>query len=549
VYYVPTADGKKGYYASEIGGVSDIYIAQLYSEKEKSLSMVSGFVQDRKKIIIDTFLLSDCNIKGDTITSPNKKITLSNHTYFNKDSVLIRSRKINDNKITITDSTFKIPENASIYVIDADTKILENSYSPNSFTGKYIFVLNSAKNYKIYFEAKGYIFDTRDIKALKSKKYQNISYNSKLDTLIKGNVKKTKKIGFEPGLTTINSFSVLELEILSLFLKKNEDLYLNISGYDYLFDESNRNYFPLEYEYAQERKRKLINYLQDKGINPRRIYTDMFPANIIGDSLEYTVFNEKTLKEAVALKEERKEIFVNVLENANKTEEQIYAEYGLDSLSQEKIFIVNDIQFEINQYKINGQEENINSFAEYLKQNKDVIVQIGGFTDEQGLKSYNYDLARKRAETVKAELIKKGVNKNQLKTKIYADENPIALNRGEDGEFLWESLKYNRRVEFKVLNQTGKDNLIVKNINVPDQFKISKIKASENKTFAISLLISDTPQNLDDFSNLTDVKEKQYSDGTFMYFYGDFKDNDQVLNELSKVKTKFPDAFIFVKNF
>ena len=54
--------------------------------------------------------------------------------------------------------------------------------------------------------------------------------------------------------------------------------------------------------------------------------------------------------------------------------------------------------------------------------------------------------------------------------KGYGEENPIALNKKANGTWFKESQKYNRRVEFIVVNQ-GKVVLKLKQFNVPAEFK------------------------------------------------------------------------------
>lgn len=550
VYYVPTADGKRGYYSSQTGGVSDIYIAQFFNQKEKELSLVRGYTMDRERVCIDTFAIKDCNFHGDTIVTPKSRILFSNRMYFNKDSILITTRKKTNESIIVTDSTFKVPSNTTIYVIDADTKILENSYSPNALTGKYMFVLNKKRNYKIYYEAPGYFFDTKDIELKNLNIYKEIDYNADIDSIIPGKIERSKKIGFEQGLTKINNFTVLELEILSLFLKKHDNLYVNFTGYDYLFDDSNRNFFPLEYEYAVERKNRVIKYLENKGINPQRIYTDMFPAAIFGDSIQYTIFDEKALKLTAAVKDERRQTFIKAYTEANMTEEQILELYGIDTLYTGKSVVVSNMLFDINKSVSDRYAENLDILAQYLKENTDSEIEIGGYTDEQGNSKYNQNLAKKRADFIKNQLIKRGVSKKQLKIKNYAWKNPIARNKTNDGEFIWDALPYNRRVEIKVLKESNNNtNIFVKDIEVPEEYRISKTEIQTGKTFSISLMVTEQKQDVEDFTDYKTVHEKRYSDGTYMYYFGEFNNKEEVLNELMIIKTKFPEAFIFVKSF
>jgi outer membrane protein OmpA-like peptidoglycan-associated protein len=73
---------------------------------------------------------------------------------------------------------------------------------------------------------------------------------------------------------------------------------------------------------------------------------------------------------------------------------------------------------------------------------KDMEVEIAGHTDNVGKKAYNKKLSEKRAESVKAWLVAKGINSKRITTKGYGLEKPIASNKTEEGR------TKNRRIEF-----------------------------------------------------------------------------------------------------
>lgn len=73
-------------------------------------------------------------------------------------------------------------------------------------------------------------------------------------------------------------------------------------------------------------------------------------------------------------------------------------------------------------------------------------IEIGGHTDNTGSKTINEQLSADRAKAVVNYLIEKGISSNRLTSAGYADTQPIADNKTEDGR------QQNRRVEFKVLN-------------------------------------------------------------------------------------------------
>jgi len=54
-------------------------------------------------------------------------------------------------------------------------------------------------------------------------------------------------------------------------------------------------------------------------------------------------------------------------------------------------------------------------------------IEVSGYTDNIGSKSYNKKLSYQRARSVLEYLIKKGVGKDLLIAKGYGEENPVVL--------------------------------------------------------------------------------------------------------------------------
>ena len=79
--------------------------------------------------------------------------------------------------------------------------------------------------------------------------------------------------------------------------------------------------------------------------------------------------------------------------------------------------------------------------VETLKAWGDVKVEVAGHTDSVSSDAYNLDLSQRRAETVRAYLIDKGVAADRLSAKGYGESQPVADNKTEEGRFK------NRRVE------------------------------------------------------------------------------------------------------
>ena len=76
--------------------------------------------------------------------------------------------------------------------------------------------------------------------------------------------------------------------------------------------------------------------------------------------------------------------------------------------------------------------------------NLEVIIAVG-HTDNVGSDVYNQKLAVKRAESVKAYLVSKGIEKNRIYTEGKGEKQPVADNKTSEGR------AKNRRVEIEVV--------------------------------------------------------------------------------------------------
>lgn len=82
--------------------------------------------------------------------------------------------------------------------------------------------------------------------------------------------------------------------------------------------------------------------------------------------------------------------------------------------------------------------------AEVLKkQPAGSVVEVGGYTDNQGNPGANKKLSQNRADAVKQALIGYGVDAASLRSVGYGDSNPVGDNSTADGRFK------NRRIEYK----------------------------------------------------------------------------------------------------
>ena len=80
---------------------------------------------------------------------------------------------------------------------------------------------------------------------------------------------------------------------------------------------------------------------------------------------------------------------------------------------------------------------------------RDLRIMVAGHTDAYGTNPYNVALGRRRYTEVYNYLINKGVNPEQLETKTFSEDIPVASNRTVQGR------AFNRRVELYFIDEDG----------------------------------------------------------------------------------------------
>lgn len=117
--------------------------------------------------------------------------------------------------------------------------------------------------------------------------------------------------------------------------------------------------------------------------------------------------------------------------------------FELFSIKKGTKLVLNNIFFDTDSDKLKDESMlELDRAVRILEKNKDFSIEIGGHTDNVGSKSYNKNLSEKRAKSVKAYLVKKGIPGARLSCKGYGMAQPIVSNDTEEGR------RQNRRVEF-----------------------------------------------------------------------------------------------------
>jgi flagellar motor protein MotB len=109
---------------------------------------------------------------------------------------------------------------------------------------------------------------------------------------------------------------------------------------------------------------------------------------------------------------------------------------------------LSNVFYEIDSWQLKNESmSELDNLAKLLSDSKDLIMEIGGYTDSTGSAEYNLDLSEKRALSVVNYLIEKGISIDRLKFKGYGNTSPIGDNVTEEGR------KLNRRTEAKIIER------------------------------------------------------------------------------------------------
>ena len=104
-----------------------------------------------------------------------------------------------------------------------------------------------------------------------------------------------------------------------------------------------------------------------------------------------------------------------------------------------------DVTFDVNSAVVRpGLYSEITRIASVVGDYPQTVVRVEGHTDSTGSESYNMDLSRRRANSVKNIVIQQGVSSSRIETIAFGESAPVASNDTEFGR------AKNRRVEIKI---------------------------------------------------------------------------------------------------
>lgn len=151
--------------------------------------------------------------------------------------------------------------------------------------------------------------------------------------------------------------------------------------------------------------------------------------------------------QASALHQQR-DVLVATAAERERTELEIrLAELQARETERGLVVTLGDVLFETDRADLRPSAAGkLDQLVAVLRESPDRAVLIEGHADARGSSGYNLDLSRRRADTVRAFFVSRGVDASRIVATGYGEEYPVASNSTIEGQTM------NRRVEVVLLN-------------------------------------------------------------------------------------------------
>jgi outer membrane protein OmpA-like peptidoglycan-associated protein len=109
--------------------------------------------------------------------------------------------------------------------------------------------------------------------------------------------------------------------------------------------------------------------------------------------------------------------------------------------------VITNIYYESGKAELRPESKNSldKELVTLLRDNPQLIIEIGSHTDDVGSNEFNLKLSQQRAESVVKYLVEKGIPKERMLARGYGENKPLTTN------ITAEERQRNRRTEFKII--------------------------------------------------------------------------------------------------
>lgn len=185
----------------------------------------------------------------------------------------------------IKDAVSKTPVGGTITIVDEETEKVVATFTANSSSGKFLFVLEPGKNYAIEVEAPKHMFHSENINIPVSKGFQMITDSIFLEVPKPGHKVALFNIFFDEHTAKLKLDSHYELTKIVNLLTNHKSMKIQIMGHVFTEKDVESNM-----KLSEERAKAVVDYLKAKGIAATRLSskpmgnTAPLPAGVMGDN-------------------------------------------------------------------------------------------------------------------------------------------------------------------------------------------------------------------------------------------------------------------------
>ena len=155
---------------------------------------------------------------------------------------------------------------AAIIVKDNLTGNLIETFYTTIDSGSYYFILNRGQNYNVSYEAKGYLFHSENINVPKVAEYSVIQKDVVLDRVEVGSKIVLNNIFFDSNKSILRKESTIEIEKLVKLMKEYPELVIEVSGHT-----DNKGNDLTNMKLSQARSQAVVNAIIKKGIKKDKL--------------------------------------------------------------------------------------------------------------------------------------------------------------------------------------------------------------------------------------------------------------------------------------
>ena len=131
------------------------------------------------------------------------------------------------------------------------------------------------------------------------------------------------------------------------------------------------------------------------------------------------------------------------------TKKKLLEDLDGEKVKKGQIIRIENLYFQANSYVIEDKSDDVlNEIHDFLRDNRNILIEIGGHTNTQPSTKMCNELSTNRAKEVGLYLSRKGISPKRMRIRGYGKRNPIIANDRYD----MEARKKNQRVEIKILS-------------------------------------------------------------------------------------------------